>query len=91
MPGRTKRQSSVKKSAASKKLLLASVALGCYNTLQMIKFAICTGVIIAAGYYYIMSASFNIAMDQTRHMQQQYAQAIEQVDQMNADANQINR
>ena len=57
----------------------------------MIKMAVITGVLIAAGYYYIMSTSFTIAMNQTNQLKNQYAQAYEQIDQMTAEADQVSR
>ncbi|HEY1064022.1 MAG TPA: hypothetical protein VGE30_01855 [Candidatus Saccharimonadales bacterium] len=42
----------------------------------MIKMAIVTGVVIAAGYWFVMSATMNLAMGQAENYERQYRQAV---------------
>lgn len=51
----------------------------------MLKFALVTGVMIAAGYWYMMSAAMNIAVGQAQNYEQHYKQAVALADQL-ADA-----
>jgi hypothetical protein len=57
----------------------------------MIKMALVTGVIIAAGYWYLMSAMMGIAMNQINNYQQQYDQAIALTDQLASSDYETNR
>lgn len=47
--------------------------------------ALVTGGIIATGYWYLMSATMNLAMNQVNAYQQQYEQAIAMTEQLAAD------
>ncbi|MDB5169947.1 MAG: hypothetical protein JWN82_343 [Candidatus Saccharibacteria bacterium] len=44
--------------------------------------ALVTGVIVAAGYWYIMSATMNMALGQVKNYEQQYQQAAQLADQI---------
>lgn len=44
--------------------------------------ALVTGGIIAAGYWYLMSATMNMAMNQVNTYQQQYEQAVAMTEQL---------
>jgi Tfp pilus assembly major pilin PilA len=57
----------------------------------MIKLAFITGFMIAAGYWFIMSATMNIAVGQVQHYEQQYQQAVALADQLADNNNASNR
>ena len=46
--------------------------------------AIVTGVVIAAGYWFVMSATMNMAMGQVENYEQQYQQAVTLTEQVAA-------
>ena len=48
----------------------------------MIKMALVTGVIIAAGYWYLMSSIMTVAINQVTNYEQQYQQAVTLADQL---------
>jgi hypothetical protein len=57
----------------------------------MIKMAIVTGVFVAAGYWFIMSAISNIALGQVENYQKQYEQAIALTEQIGVSDTPKNR
>jgi hypothetical protein len=57
----------------------------------MIKLAIITGLMIGAGYWFIMSATMNIAVSQAQNYEQQYQQAIALADKLADDSTARNR
>lgn len=57
----------------------------------MIKLAIVTGVMIGAGYWFIMSAAMNMTVGQVQSYQQQYQQALALADQIADDSSASNR
>lgn len=57
----------------------------------MIKLAIVTGVMIGAGYWFIMSAAMNMTVGQVQSYQQQYQQALALADQIAVDSSASNR
>lgn len=57
----------------------------------MIKLAIVTGVMIGAGYWFIMSAAMNMTIGQVQNYQQQYERAVALADQIADDSSASNR